>query len=55
MGSKDRRVRHERPDLAANHELAGGLHEIIPAESLKIFDSRELELLISGLPEFDGN
>ncbi len=30
-----------------------GLHELIPADSLALLDSRELELLMSGLPTID--
>jgi hypothetical protein len=30
-----------------------GFHELVPAELISIFDASELELLISGLPEFD--
>ncbi|EGR34689.1 ubiquitin hect domain family protein, partial [Ichthyophthirius multifiliis] len=30
-----------------------GFHELIPHEYIKIFDSHELELMISGLPEID--
>lgn len=30
-----------------------GLHEIVPAELLGLFDDKELELLISGLPDID--
>jgi DNA mismatch repair ATPase MutL len=30
-----------------------GLHELVPQELLSIFDHRELELMISGLPEID--
>ena len=30
-----------------------GLHEIVPRDLLSIFDPRELELMISGLPEID--
>ena len=32
-----------------------GFHEIIPANLISIFDSRELELMISGLPDIDSN
>jgi len=31
-----------------------GFNEIIPADLIRIFNYRELELLISGLPEIDG-
>lgn len=30
-----------------------GLHDLIPKELLAIFDPKELELLLSGLPEID--
>ena len=30
-----------------------GFHEIIPANLISVFDSRELELMISGLPDID--
>ena len=30
-----------------------GFHELVPAELVSIFDSKELELLISGLPTVD--
>lgn len=30
-----------------------GLHDVIPKELLALFDHRELELMISGLPEID--
>jgi E3 ubiquitin-protein ligase HUWE1 len=30
-----------------------GLHEIVPKELLSMFDPRELELMISGLPQID--
>lgn len=30
-----------------------GFHELVPAELISIFDSKELELLISGLPSID--
>lgn len=33
--------------------LLKGLYEIVPKEVLQIFSERELELLISGLPEID--
>jgi E3 ubiquitin-protein ligase HUWE1 len=32
-----------------------GLELLVPRELLKIFDPRELELMISGLPEIDCN
>eukprot|EP00959_Pyramimonas_sp_CCMP1952_P413356 8661566-Pyramimonas_sp.AAC.2 len=31
-----------------------GFHTLIPHELISIFNDRELELLISGLPEIDG-
>ena len=30
-----------------------GFHELIPSALVSIFDSRELELMISGLPDID--
>jgi len=30
-----------------------GFYELIPKELISIFDNKELELLISGLPEID--
>jgi len=30
-----------------------GFHELVPPELISIFDSQELELLISGLPDID--
>lgn len=33
--------------------LLKGLYEIVPKDLLQIFSERELELLISGLPEID--
>jgi len=33
--------------------LLKGLYEVIPQESLSVFDYQELELLISGCPEID--
>lgn len=30
-----------------------GLHDLIPKDLIAIFDHRELELMISGLPEID--
>ena len=32
----------------------GGFHEIISKELISIFNAKELELLISGMPNFDG-
>ena len=31
-----------------------GFYELIPKELIQIFNCKELELLISGLPDFDG-
>lgn len=31
-----------------------GFHEVVPSEIIKIFSPNELELLIAGLPNFDG-
>ncbi len=50
--------------LVVEHRLVGcvraqldafvrGLHDVVPADALGLFDERELELLISGLPEID--
>lgn len=39
-----------RPQIQAFLE---GLHSVIPHELMKIFDPKELELMISGLPEID--
>lgn len=30
-----------------------GFHEVIPAHLIAIFDSRELELMVSGMPDID--
>ena len=30
-----------------------GFHELIPQKLVQIFDDRELELMISGLPDID--
>jgi len=32
-----------------------GFHELIPPYLVRIFDSHELELMISGLPDVDSN
>jgi E3 ubiquitin-protein ligase HUWE1 len=32
-----------------------GFHELIPEDSIRFFDAKELELLISGLPNIDRN
>lgn len=32
-----------------------GFHELIPHDSIRFFDAKELELLISGLPNIDCN
>lgn len=32
-----------------------GFYELVPKELISIFNFKELELLISGLPDFDGN
>lgn len=32
-----------------------GFRQLIPLELISIFDSRELELMISGLPEINSN
>ena len=35
--------------------LLKGLYEIVPKDLMQIFTERELELLISGLPEIDAD
>ena len=56
--------KHEYVRLVCNDKMARtiseqikafleGLHDLIPAELLRIFDPKELELLISGLPQID--
>ena len=32
----------------------GGFHDIISKDLISVFNAKELELLISGLPNFDG-
>jgi E3 ubiquitin-protein ligase HUWE1 len=32
-----------------------GFHELIPSNLISIFSSKELELMISGLPDIDSN
>ncbi|KAK4052443.1 E3 ubiquitin-protein ligase tom1 [Microbotryomycetes sp. JL201] len=39
--------------FAGTNALLKGLYEIVPKELLRIFSEKELELLISGLPEID--
>jgi HECT-domain (ubiquitin-transferase) len=39
-----------RPQIEA---FLDGLHDLIPKNLIAIFDHRELELMISGLPEID--
>lgn len=57
-------TKHEYVDLVADHILTNairpqinsfleGFHELIPQELISIFNDKELELLISGLPEID--
>ncbi|CAD5316819.1 unnamed protein product [Arabidopsis thaliana] len=57
-------TKHEYVDLVADHILTSairpqinafleGLNELIPRELVSIFNDKELELLISGLPEID--
>ena len=31
----------------------GGFHELIPKDLVSVFNYKELELLIAGLPDFD--
>jgi len=56
--------KHEYIQLIAEHKMTNsvrqqigsflqGMHEIVPAEMLSLFDDKELELLISGLPDID--
>jgi len=56
--------KHEYIQLMSEHKMTNsvraqidaflkGLHEIVPAELLSLFDDKELELLISGLPDID--
>ncbi|KAJ9153952.1 hypothetical protein P3X46_027337 [Hevea brasiliensis] len=57
-------TKHEYVDLVADHILTNairpqinsfleGFNELIPGELISIFNDKELELLISGLPEID--
>ncbi|XP_047340664.1 E3 ubiquitin-protein ligase UPL1-like [Impatiens glandulifera] len=57
-------TKHEYVDLVADHILTNairpqitsflnGFNELIPRELISIFNDKELELLISGLPEID--
>lgn len=57
-------TKHEYIDLVAEHILSTairpqinsfleGFNELIPGELISIFNDKELELLISGLPEID--
>lgn len=57
--------KHEYVDLVAEHQLTtairpqitsflDGFNELISRELISIFNDKELELLISGLPEIDG-
>lgn len=57
-------TKHEYVDLVAGHILTNairpqinafleGFNELIPRELVSIFNDKELELLISGLPEID--
>ena len=56
--------KHQYVDLVAEHRLTTairpqinafleGFNELIPRELISIFNDKELELLISGLPEID--
>eukprot|EP00927_Polykrikos_kofoidii_P003483 TRINITY_DN11382_c0_g4_i2.p1 TRINITY_DN11382_c0_g4~~TRINITY_DN11382_c0_g4_i2.p1 ORF type:complete len:3793 (+),score=824.17 TRINITY_DN11382_c0_g4_i2:147-11525(+) len=56
--------KHEYIQLMSEHKMTNsvrqqidaflkGLHEIVPPELLSLFDDKELELLISGLPDID--
>lgn len=57
-------TKHEYIDLVADHILTNairpqinafldGFNELVPRELISIFNDKELELLISGLPEID--
>ncbi|XP_061367762.1 E3 ubiquitin-protein ligase UPL1-like [Gastrolobium bilobum] len=57
-------TKHEYVDLVADHILTNairpqinsfleGFNELVPGELISIFNDKELELLISGLPEID--
>lgn len=57
-------TKHEYVDLVADHILTNairpqinsfleGFNELVPRELIWIFNDKELELLISGLPEID--
>lgn len=57
-------TKHEYVDLVADHILTNairpqissffdGFTELVPQELISIFNDKELELLISGLPEID--
>lgn len=57
-------TKHEYVDLVAEHLLTNairpqinsfleGFNELVPRELISIFNDKELELLISGLPEID--
>jgi len=67
-GGRDLKVtnenKHEYIQLMSEHKMTNsvrqqiehflkGLHEMVPAELLSLFDDKELELLISGLPDID--
>eukprot|EP00931_Biecheleriopsis_adriatica_P032558 TRINITY_DN18993_c0_g2_i1.p1 TRINITY_DN18993_c0_g2~~TRINITY_DN18993_c0_g2_i1.p1 ORF type:complete len:2013 (+),score=532.86 TRINITY_DN18993_c0_g2_i1:809-6040(+) len=56
--------KHEYIQLMSEHKMTNsvrqqiehflkGLHEIVPPQLLSLFDDKELELLISGLPDID--
>lgn len=56
--------KHEYVNLVAEHRMTTairpqitafleGFHELIPKELIAVFNDKELELLISGLPEID--
>jgi E3 ubiquitin-protein ligase HUWE1 len=43
-----------RDDFAAQiNKFLEGFHEIVPQECISYFEAKELELLISGVPEVD--
>ena len=68
-GGRDQKVTEENKaeyvDLTIRHKLTEsirpqidaflqGFNELLPRELVEIFNDKELELLISGLPEIDG-
>merc|ERR1712157_44771 len=50
MGAEHKMTNSVRQQIDA---FLKGLHEIVPPDMLSLFDDKELELLISGLPDID--